>query len=363
MRKTRVLGFALTLAATMVVGSAMGQVEGGSNFVELKNQTTGGVQGTSFEDFSLVQINKAFGYYALPSAGFHPGYVTPNWVLTNGFSWTWTAPTKVASSTVTFSNATGTSSGASNEKANYTTITVDKVGSYTIQVSEAAPAAFGGCNGTPSSFNLIAFPEPSFTMNTPASTNAICGPNAAAVPFSAVITSSGTPTVKYRIEKWSVTVNGTTGVKTPNAFIADLVSNKTETFTNATQVGWNYDVATGTYAGIADTHASIAVKTPLVTGTASLATYDFVYNAAVGQLVAPTSTEGSIIVYRLYVEGVNGLISRKADYTQASGTAGTFSLYPTTVPSTSNSANYYDVYVAAAPKTGPVYHIGNNIAK
>lgn len=369
MKKTRVLGVALTLAATMAVGGAMGQtVKGGSNYVELKNLTTGGAQGTAIDNESLVQINKSYGFFAKPSEGYHPGYISTGanpWSLTKDFQWTWTFKTTPTGSAPTATPSNSTADGSKNSVANYSVLTVDKVGDYTIEVSETAPAAFGGCTSTPASFKIVAFDVPSFTMGTPASTNALCGTNTAAVDFTAVINSSGTPTVKYRLEKWSVTVNPSTGAKAPNALIGTAIVNATETFTDGTQVGWNYDVATGTYNGITTPKANIKVNTALNIATHTLAAYGFKYTAAVGDLVEPKAdgTEGSVVVYRLYIEGVNGLISRKADYVQADGThTGTFTLYPTTVPDVTLASNYYDVYVAKKPITGPVYHISNNKA-
>lgn len=118
------------------------------------------------------------------------------------------------------------------------------------------------------------------------------------------------------------------------------------------------------YVGQKNGKAAIEVATKLDAATQKLATYNFVYTAAANDLAAPAAGEGQMIVYRLYVEGVNGLISRRADYTQEDGSApASFTLYPATAPLTTDAANYYDVYVAAAPKTGPVYHINNNIAK
>lgn len=376
MKKSRILGYALTLAATLMVGSAMGQdVKGGANYVELKNQTPTGAQTTpapaSLEQESLIQINKDYGYFAKPSEGFHPGYVsatlpTPSWVLTKDFKWSWSATAKPGTATVTFSNPTGVATGSANDMANFTKIKVNEKGPYTIQVQETAPLAFGACTGTASSFFIKAFDAPSFVMSTPANYNPICGPNTVAVPFSAVITSSGTPTVKYRLEKWSVTINPAAGTKAPNAIINPVIVQETETFINATtQTGWSYDVNVGEkYVGQKNGKAAIEVATKLDAATQKLATYNFVYTAAANDLAAPAAGEGQMIVYRLYVEGVNGLISRRADYTQEDGSApASFTLYPATAPLTTDAANYYDVYVAAAPKTGPVYHINNNIAK
>lgn len=349
MRKTRVLGFALTLAATMVVGSAMGQdVKGGTNYVELKNNQAGGAQGTVTDTKSYIQINKDFGFYALPSAGFHPGYVTPGWVLTKDFKWDWVV-TGPAGATATPS--TNTSNGAGNS-ANYTVIKVTTVGDYDVTVTETAPAAFGGCTSTPSKFSIVAFNAPSFTLGT-SPTTVQCGTNTATVDFPATILSSGTPHVKYRFEKWSVTVDPALGTKAPNALIGTAIANVDEQFTTAT-----WDVNPTVAATATSGKASITVGAALDLTNHVLASYDFKYTAAIGDLAAPTAAEGSIIVYRLYIEGVNGSISRKADYTQATGAANPFTYYPTTTPT-----GYYDVYVAAAPVTGPVYHINNNVAK
>jgi hypothetical protein len=370
MKKSRILGYALTLAATLFVGSAMGQdVKGGNNYVELKNQTVGGAQGTgTLEQESLIQVGLSYGFFAKPSEGFHPGYISTGanpWSLTNGFKWDWSFTASPVGSVTSTTPTTATSDGSKNNISNYSVIKVDLTGNYTVQVSETAPAAFGGCTSTPASFKLIAFAAPSFAMGTTAPTNALCGTNTVAVDFGATINSSGTPTVKFRFEKWSVTVNPSTGAKTPNAILGTALVNVTETFTDATHIGWNYDVVAATTAtGITSTKASVKVNTALATATQTLAKYDFKYTAAIGDLAEPTgASEGSIIVYRLYVEGTNGSISRRADYVQADGThTGAFTLYPTTAPDAALAANYYDVYVAKKPITGPVFHIGNNKA-
>lgn len=349
MKKSRIVGYALTLAATLFVGSAMGQVAGGGNY----KQITG--TAADAEEVSLIQINKDYGFYVQPDAAFHPNYnVGGAWAPTTGFTWVWDAVTDI------------TATPGTAALRNYAVLRTATAGTYSMTVKETPPAGFG-CVGSARTFKVVAFDVPTFSLNTPADYNAICGNNAAAVPFSAVITSSGTPTVKYRLEKWSVTINGTTGVKTPNAIIgAAVVPNVTETFGTAA-AGWDFNVAVGqTKAGSVNTKSAITVKSALALATNALATYDFAYTAAIGDLVAPKAdgSEGSMIVYRLYIEGVNGLISRKGDLNQQTSAApGAYTLYPTTAPDVSLAANYYDVYVAKAPVTGPVFHIGNNYAK
>jgi hypothetical protein len=353
MKKSRILGYALTLAATLVVGSAMGQakVAGGNDFKKIT-----GTAGEA-EEVSLIQINKDYGFYVEPDPAYHPDYnSTKGWKPTANFTWVWDAVTDI------------TATPSTGDLRNYAVLRTAVAGTYSMTVKETPPTGFG-CTGSASTFKVVAFDEPSFTLNTPANYNAICGGNTlATVPFSAVITSSGTPTVKYRLEKWSVTINPGTGAKTPNAIITPVVvPNVTETFGTAA-TGWDFDVAVGQpKTGTVNTKSTITVKSKLDLTNHALATYDFVYTAAIGDLAAPKAdgSEGSVIVYRLYIEGVNGLISRKGDLNQQTSAvpAGGYTLYPTTVPDVTLAANYYDVYVSKAPTTGPVYHIGNNVAK
>jgi hypothetical protein len=345
MKKSRILGYALTLAATLFVGSAMGQdVAGGTNYVEIKAATS--------DAESYIQIDKDYGYFAKPDANFHPGYITPNWILTKDFSWTWSC-TSTNAATIALVKGNATATGLVADYANFVAVKATAKGLYDIKVIETAPAAFGGCSDAGQTFKIFAFDKPSFSITT--ATNATtpnCG-DLTDFEFKTSITSSGTPYVKYGIERYSVTINPTTGTKTVGAKIDDFVASSLVTFNPAT--GWDYDVTAATAAKTSG-DATLTVKTALIPATQTLSTYELAHKKTLTQ---PTALQSPVIIYRLTVEGVNGLISRKADYTQNAGkaplTVADYTLYG---PSSS-----IDIYVARSPKTGPVYHIGNNTAK
>lgn len=371
MKKSRIVGYALTLAATMMVGSAMGQTDvRGDNYVELKNQNPAGAQTSpvpaTLEQESLVQKGLAYGYYAKPSEGFHPGYVTPDWKLTKDFKWEWKATTIATGGSVLFNNLAGpltnTATGnAATDYANYVEIKVDTKGKYVIQVEEKPAAAFGSCAGEPSSFNLIAFDAPSFSVTGTPSTDVICN-NLTNKTFSFDILSSGTPQVKYKLERRKVTINPSTGAKTVGTTAADILGTDITLYTEPFTTKWLENQSTAVAVNGGGNNSNIELKSGLNTTTFALASYVFTVKR---DLVAPPS---GVIAYRLTVEGVNGLLSRKADHNQKTGEApaapATFTLYGTDglVADGSNVA-VYDIFVGAAPKTGPVYHLSNNIAK
>lgn len=272
--------------------------------------------------------------------------------MTTGFSWTWTC-TSANSGDITLTKGAATSNGAANDFANYVEANAAAKGIYNVKVVETASAAFGGCtDATGQTFKIYAFDKPSFSITT--ATNAAapnCG-DATNFKFEASLNSSGTPYVKYKIEKYNVTIAPGTGVKSVGAKIGDFVASNLVTFDPAT--GWDYNVSAPASKTSGD--AVVDVKTALNAATQTLGVYNFSHTKTLPQ---PVDGESPVIIYRFTVEGINGLISRKADYTQKTGTpklaVADYTLYGTEAS--------VDIYVARAPKTGPVYHIGNNIAK
>lgn len=184
MKKTRVLGVALTLAATMAVGGAMGQMP---NYVEIKKATVG-TNVSSVDDTAFVQVGLKYGFYAKPDAAFHPSYsASDNTGITLGFSWDWDV---VAGITYSGSNKNYVEITAANTPATY------KVG-----VTEKAPAAWGiSCSGSSFDFYLASFAAPTFLVGAAGDENKkYC--SAADAKFHFTITSSGTPHFVYNVEK------------------------------------------------------------------------------------------------------------------------------------------------------------------
>ena len=359
MKKSRILGYVLTLAATMVVGGAMGQVksiENTSNFVELKTAGKGTNQtGATLEDFSYVQKGKSYGYYAMPDAAFHPDYHTAGKLgtLTTGFTWSWD-----------FTDATGFSKPTTQPTAPANFVLIDVATTATtgkILVKEVAPTsgAWAGCSDdTGFDFNLIAFDAPSYDILTGASEGKVFCSGKTDVDVKFSLKSSGTPYFIYDIKYADATIDATgvpAPVTTPSWTDFDVTHNvANKAIKPATK--WDFTVpGTPTQGALATDKYSVVMKTATDGATAALSNYELTLRT---DLPAGVSTGYKLRVYRIQLLGINGLISRKADFNQVTGTmdAGAdFAYY-----STANKYHY--VYVAAAPTTGPVFHIGNNKA-
>jgi hypothetical protein len=345
MKKSRIVGFALTLASTLVVGSAMGQLP---NYKEIKTAGTGTNIGAAatLDDTAFVQVGLKYGFYARPDAAFHPSYdASTNTGIVTGFNWSWSAVPGI------------TQSGKS---VNYVELQADAtVTTAKVTVTENAPAAWGiSCPGSDFDFYVTAFPAPSFTKKTGGDEDKkFCAAADAKVYFN--VKSSGTPHFVYNVEKATGTLNVATGTITPGAFTSLAGFPKTvNTFAAADQ--WSYNVATGTNstavaAGADGEQFSVVYK--LDSKNNKLASYDLMIQR---HLTAAAAIDPAITVYRVTLNQVNGLISRNADFVQTTGNAGATEAF---FPAVASTTEYHDFYVVKAPKTGPVYHIGNNVAK
>lgn len=345
MKKSRIVGFALTLASTLVVGSAMGQVptplDATKNFVEIKAGTDDLV--------SLVQKGINHGFYVIPDAAYHASYSTDG-KMTTGFKWDWNVAFKPAAATVTPATATGTADGTATTLANFQVFSFSDPGRYSITVAESAPAAFGGCSGNLQLFKVYAFDAPSMENVTTDPANADCISTADIlknVHFN--LFSSGTPYVKYKITQEDGTISA--GGPTWGA-PSDLVAS-TE-YKPATI--WNWNQAATTLTALTANGIQVGLTTPLDTATAKLGKYDL---EIAQKLPAPSGTV-RVKRYTFILEGVNGLLSRKAEINQTTGAVPANYTYYTNI--TATKTNKVTFIVAVAPKTGPVYHIGNNKA-
>jgi len=348
MKKTRVLGVALTLAATMAVGGAMGQMP--TNFVEIKS---GSISDANV--VSLVEMGKTYGFIAKPDAAFHSSFDTDG-KLTNGFTWSWTATTFPTGAVATIVKTAGGLADGSKNWANHATINVDKTGKYIIDVKETASSAWGGCSSVARQFTIHAFAAPSLEATTVSSSDALCVTASSDVLKNSHFKfySSGSPYVKYKITVENGTV-GAGGVTWEAAtdFVASNVVKPTPAW------DWNRVADASVKADLAADGTQISQTAALDTTTHSLATYDF---EIAKKLTAPDGVTYKVKKYTVIVEGMNGLLTRKSEYDQAAGTApgAGFAGYPLNI--TSGKSNKVSYIFAVAPKTGPVYHIGNNVA-
>jgi hypothetical protein len=332
MKKSRILGYALTLAATLFVGSAMGQVAGGANFVK-----TGATDGDVSNHKSFITKGKTLGFYALPDDKFHPGYTATNvptpWTLTAGFTWNWTIPVGVTA-------VKGPAMLPTAKAENYVELTSATPGTYAITVKEKSSAAFGGCeDATGKTFDLVVFDTPTidFENNLASSIGArplteVCG-TVTGWKINLKISASDYVTAKFKLEEIPVTI--TAGAPT-------VGTTRTTTTYNTTKLaaGNNYTKATGdvwALSGIAFNYDTDVANRALVLSQ----TKDF-----------SVSGTDVITLYRYTVEGVSDFVTRKSD------NGGTETLYTGTA-----ATQTIDIYVKRAPVTGPVYHINNNIAK
>ena len=93
MKKSRILGYVLTLAATLMVGSAMGQVQGGGDFV-----LSGTDDNADNNASGLVTRGGKLHLFVQPDLAYSPNYnAAGNWVIPADHTWTWTLPAKFTS--------------------------------------------------------------------------------------------------------------------------------------------------------------------------------------------------------------------------------------------------------------------------
>lgn len=362
MKKTRVLGVALTLAATMAVGTAMGQqknIPTTNNFVELKSAGNGTNQagvGYVFDDNAYVQKGATLGFYAKPDEAFHPDYYTTGkeGTLTADFTWDWTLPTGYSKVTA-----------VAGDPANFVRIkvaTTAAAGKILVKEKMPTTGAWGGCSDAAGfDFNVVPFDEPSFSILTSSSTptygdanKIFCGAADAVVNFK--LLSSGTPYFKYKVDWAEATINASGAPEVAGAAVWTAVTTSKTVKPAAVWTADNVAATTGTFTAGVDGE-KVELVTPLKnTGDLGVYTLSIQKN-----LPDPIAADPKIKAFRITLTGVNGLISRMADYNQLTGAAPAtienFTYYPTTAADKS-----YIVYVAKKPTTGPVFHIGNNKA-
>jgi len=293
----------------VVMTGAMAQTHDGTAVTGQANVAAYGNDGTVY----MVE-GTTIPVYALPDPVYHSSwdYTSATWTLTDGFTWNWSEST----STLIFSQT-----GAED---NYVQISApaDSDGTYTVEVTEEAPAAFGGCEGTATSLTVN-------VVNTPAATlGALAG---ADVQYC--VTDAGIPTTvpvtisdgwqNYRLV-WSLEI----------ATLGDGLA-KDEWFdTNlTTSLGASIE-----YAELYTTASPEAVAAAGVHNIMSHTGFDVINDK-------PT-------VYTYTLTSINDQALRFGDFITLNGDASDASAF------TYNAiGETYTIMIAPAPTTGPIYHI------
>lgn len=264
------------------------------------------------------------GYYALPDPIYHPAGT-----ITTGFTWNWTNPTHPGTP-VTFGSASG----------NYVQITYPATGSYTINVVEQAPAAFGGCSGSTTVMNVTVINPPTFTISAPALAST-CGSQAAKTISVAIVEN-----VPINWASYAFLVTE----EIDELDVNDLVINN------------------GSETNLHSFTLAAKLKTPTLTGTSPNFAWSF--NTAALDVKNAHRTR---YVYRFKkatdapaaaAQGFVSAITQKSDY--ISPGIANLNTYPFTA---GNAQVVLDSGVATityivnpTPTTGPIYHIPNQYA-
>jgi hypothetical protein len=253
--------------------------------------------------------------YAEPDAYFHPSY-DPDVAgsLTAGFTWTWTEGT----ATLTFSQ--------NNAEDNYVAVSAaaGDAGSYTVNVIENAPAAWGGCNdgvGTNLTVNVVA--QPTATLGGTTSYNLCEGDAGLPAGVTATISDGWQ---NYRLV-WTLEI------KTLNADLTDKDFYDTDKTTTPVALAEEYTTAIPDAVAASGGHdiTSVAGGYTVIDNSSTVYTYTLT------SINDQASRFGEFIA----LGGVNGGADTFTYY--AIGETVTITVYPT-------------------PTTGPIFHIGNTWA-
>lgn len=238
MKKTRVLGLALTLAASMVVGSAMGQLNTSTtNYVEIKASDLNNTR-------SFITEGKTLSYFAVPDLAYHASWnAAGNWKLNSGHIWTWTwdpaSGLTIGGSTASPYSATAT--GVNNDPANSATIKAGtNLGEFAINVKESLSAALGGCGDpTGTNFKLVVFGKPTidFDINGRAGKGINVPCTLPDTTLQIKIKGTESFNIQFRMQVYDVTVNPSTGATTETQVGIDSVFSGTKVANSGTITG------------------------------------------------------------------------------------------------------------------------------
>lgn len=346
MKKTRVLGLALTLAASMVVGSAMGQIK-----TDYTDMTTAGGDNS----ISYISAGAKLRYYALPDPAFSTAYVkSSNTNITKGITWTWTidAGATIGAAT-TFTSAAALGDGTE-ESANYVEITAGNAAAIsTVTYNENAISTALNCNGDAKTFELHIFPLPTSDLNTQTAPVSHCG-TYTLTASDLILTASATDKIDvvWQRDVQELAFNASLGTLVPTGTATNTALHYSNATTTATPD--NTDGLTWAYAN--GTAYKPGTKTPLVlpaNGTHTL--------TASGDLAIKTGHKVGTM-YKYYfktTDGVNDFVSRKSEYLAKGNTVTTPANCTRYKATTTHEVIFY---VLNRPTTGPVYHVANAFA-
>jgi len=319
MKRSTLSKLALTLVAAFVFVGANAQTHNGTAVTGQANVAAYGNDGSVY----MVE-GKTIPVYAKPDPIYHSSwdYATATWTLTDGFVWNWSVTAGTAAN-ITFSQ--------NGQEDNYVEITAAAAGTYTINVKEKAPAAFGGCeDATGTSLTLNVVETPAITLGALAGQNPNFCEGDPAIPTTVNTTISG-GWQNYRLS-WSLE-------------IATLGAGLTKDFYYLDETGAGYS-AVQIYAA---NYTEAAPQEVAANGTHDIMT--------VGSFevinLKPT-------VYTYTVNSINDQALRFGDFIALAGdatSAGAFSYNPVTGNGT------YTIQINPKPVTGPIYHIPSTWAQ
>jgi len=348
MKKSRILGYALTLAATLFVGSAMGQITSNASYSKVG---TASDEGDANNKYSYVTVNKAMKYEVIPDAAFHPGYAASG-TLTSNTVWKWTIP---GSGITTNLTALEITDGAA---VNYVQLTATTAGIHSISVAETANSGFGSCAGSSRSFKIVAFETPTITLDADnllgkinkRDLTSVCGP-VTAWNINLTTTASDKVQFSYTLEVLPVAWDNLSSTFKEGTAHQTYTRTSTSLSTGGPFVSAN-DGTWTLEAGKAFVYATDIADGTTANLTRTLKMQrDFDLYSTGGA----TPVVDDITLYRYTFKGISDFVSRKSQVPITGVVPGTFTM-------SDNTDKVILVYVKRAPKTGPVYHIGNNIA-
>jgi hypothetical protein len=315
--KMNIFKMALTIAAVFIFTGATAQTPG---------TAVPGTPAVAFaDDGSTYMIEGAtIPLYALPDNLYHPNYA-PNgtpaiYTLTDGFTWLWSQTQITGTETLGFSQ--------NGEEDNYVALTAPagSAGTYTVNVIERAPLAWGGCDdgaGTDITINIVAAPALGFGGNQVAEA---CAGGTFPTAINAIISGGWQ---NYRLA-WNLQIH----TMDDGGSVLNYYTDETGAGESAVQI----------YAEEFTNAAFNAVAGP---GNHDIMT--------VGSFL---NIDEKTTVYTYTLTGINDQASRFGNFIALGGddsVPGNFTYFP--------AVDTYTVTVLRAPSTGPIYHIPSTWAQ
>ncbi len=284
------------------------------------------------EEIDSVTVGARVGFFAEPDPYYHPNYVTPNWLITNGTDWHWFPAG--ATQTVTTDFTTTISD------TNYIEITFGNTpGLDSIGVSELSTL---GCGGDTTYLKVRVLAEPTVTFSADDDANDTIGANLVLCEGdprldgsqSVYASFTGIPTyhLDYSLEIYTLDTDGSTILNFYDLTKADIGNGPTS--------------ASGDTAFWAQNAAGTQIQ--------NISNNVYGLTQPTGAFTSITETgQKKTTVYKYTIMGATGRISRKSDYlSNTAASAAGWTLYDT-------APEVITIQVNPAPVTGPIYHISN----